>query len=170
MAIDVMAGRVGTGFTTHKAGAVVAEGRLSAVAGVPSAKVILAKPTSYMNTSGRSVAALMKFFDTPLSNLIVLHDELDIPANDVRIKLGGGHAGHNGLRDIIAACGGNEFLRVRIGIGRPPGQMPTADFVLKDFGTAERKELPVTLEIAADAAEDIVRLGVAAAQQKHHGA
>jgi PTH1 family peptidyl-tRNA hydrolase len=170
MAIDVMAGRVGTGFKTHKAGAVVAEGRLSAVAGVPGAKVILAKPTSYMNTSGRPVAALMKFFDIPLSNLIVLHDELDIPANDVRIKLGGGHAGHNGLRDIIAACGGNEFLRVRIGIGRPPGQMPTADFVLKDFGAAERKELPVTLEIAADAAEDIVRLGVAAAQQKHHGA
>jgi PTH1 family peptidyl-tRNA hydrolase len=170
MALDVMAGRLGTGFKTHKAGAVVAEGRLSPAAGVPGAKVILAKPTSYMNTSGRPVAALMKFFDIPLSNLIVLHDELDIPANDVRIKLGGGHAGHNGLRDIIAACGGNEFLRVRIGIGRPPGQMPTADFVLKDFGTAERKELPVTLEIAADAAEDIVRLGVAAAQQKHHGA
>ena len=169
MALDVVAGRLGTGFKTHKAGAVVAEGRLSAVAGVPGTKVILAKPTSYMNTSGRPVAALLKFFDVPLSNLIVLHDELDIPAQEVRIKSGGGHAGHNGLRDIIAACGANEFLRVRIGIGRPPGQMPTADYVLKDFSSAERKELPVTLEIAADAAEDIVRLGLAAAQQKHHG-
>ena len=178
MALDVMAGRMGTGFKTHKAGAVVAEGRLTMPAKVGpdgtqiaggQAKVILAKPASYMNTSGRPVAALLKFFDVPLSNLIVLHDELDIPAQEVRIKSGGGHAGHNGLRDIIAACGGPEFLRVRIGIGRPPGQMPTADFVLKDFGSVERKELPVTLEIAADAAEDIVRLGLAAAQQKHHG-
>ncbi len=178
MALDVVAGRLGTGFKTHKAGAVVAEGRLllpakvgpdgTQISGGP-AKVILAKPTSYMNTSGRPVAALLKFFDVPLSNLIVLHDELDIPAQEVRIKSGGGHAGHNGLRDIIAACGANEFLRVRIGIGRPPGQMPTADYVLKDFSSAERKELPVTLEIAADAAEDIVRLGLAAAQQKHHG-
>jgi len=169
MVVDVLAGRIGAGFKTHKAGAVVAEGRL----GMGGAKVILAKSTGYMNTSGRPVAALMKFYGVDLAHTIVLHDELDIPAADVRIKVGGGHAGHNGLRDIIAANGGAEagsgFIRVRIGIGRPPGQMQTADYVLANFGTAEKKELPVTLEIAADAVEAIVREGVTAAQQKFHG-
>ncbi|MEY4411488.1 MAG: hypothetical protein RLZ69_1062, partial [Actinomycetota bacterium] len=104
-----------------------------------------------------------------LAHTIVLHDELDIPAHDVRIKVGGGHAGHNGLRDIIAACGGPEFVRVRIGIGRPPGQMETADYVLANFGTTEKKELPVTLEISADAVESIIKEGVTAAQQRFHG-
>jgi PTH1 family peptidyl-tRNA hydrolase len=122
-----------------------------------------------MNTSGRPVAGLMKFYGVPLANVVVLHDELDIPPHDVRIKVGGGHAGHNGLRDIIAACGGTDFVRVRIGIGRPPGQMEVADYVLSNFGTVEKKELPVTLELAADAAESVVAEGVAAAQQRHHG-
>jgi peptidyl-tRNA hydrolase, PTH1 family len=164
MVTDVLAKRIGAAWKTHKAGAVVAEGRL----GFGGPKVILAKSNSYMNTSGRPVSGLMKFYDVPLSNLIVIHDELDIPAADVRIKVGGGHAGHNGLRDIISACGGPEFIRVRVGIGRPPGQMETADFVLKDFGTAEKKELPVTLEIAADAVEEIAKLGVISAQQRLH--
>ena len=164
MVTDVLAKRIGAAWKTHKAGAVVAEGRL----GFGGPKVILAKSNSYMNTSGRPVSGLMKFYDVPLSNLIVVHDELDIPAADVRIKVGGGHAGHNGLRDIISACGGPEFIRVRVGIGRPPGQMETADFVLKDFGTAEKKELPVTLEIAADAVEEIAKLGVISAQQRLH--
>jgi PTH1 family peptidyl-tRNA hydrolase len=164
MVTDVLAKRIGAAWKTHKAGAVVAEGRL----GFGGPKVILAKSNSYMNTSGRPVSGLMKFYDVPLSNLIVIHDELDIPAADVRIKVGGGHAGHNGLRDIISACGGPEFIRVRVGIGRPPGQMETADFVLKDFGTAEKKELPFTLEISADAVEEITKLGVISAQQRLH--
>ena len=164
MVTDVLAKRIGAAWKTHKAGAVVAEGRL----GFGGPKVILAKSNSYMNTSGRPVSGLMKFYDVPLSNLIVIHDELDIPAADVRIKVGGGHAGHNGLRDIISACGGPEFIRVRVGIGRPPGQMETADFVLKDFGSAEKKELPVTLEISADAVEEIAKLGVISAQQRLH--
>jgi PTH1 family peptidyl-tRNA hydrolase len=112
----------------------------------------------------------MKFFDIDIAHVVVLHDELDIPAEDVRIKSGGGHGGHNGLRDIIAASGSNEFARVRIGIGRPPGRMDTADFVLKDFSSAERKGLPVTLEIAADAVEAIVLDGVLAAQNKFNTA
>ena len=164
MVTDVLAKRIGAAWKSHKAGAVVAEGRL----GFGGPKVILAKSNSYMNTSGRPVSGLMKFYDVPLSNLIVIHDELDIPAADVRIKVGGGHAGHNGLRDIISACGGPGFIRVRVGIGRPPGQMETADFVLKDFGTAEKKELPVTLEISADAVEEIAKLGVISAQQRLH--
>jgi PTH1 family peptidyl-tRNA hydrolase len=165
MVVDVMAKRLGAGFKSHKAGAVVAEGRL----GFGGPKVILAKSTGYMNVSGRPVSALMKFYGVDLAHTIVLHDELDIPPHDVRIKVAGGHAGHNGLRDIIAACGGPDFVRIRIGIGRPPGQMPTADFVLKDFPASDRTELAVTLEIAADAAEAVIADGVAVAQQKFHG-
>jgi len=162
MALAVLADRLGTSFKAHKSNAQVAEARI----GFGGPKVILAKSNGYMNTSGGPVSSLMKFYDVEISNLIVLHDELDIDAATIRIKQAGGHAGHNGLRDIIAACGSNEFARVRIGIGRPPGRMQTADFVLKDFSSAERKELPATLELAADAAEAIVTAGVLEAQQK----
>ena len=166
MVADALAGRIKSGFKSHKSGAVVAEGRLS----MGGPKVIVAKSTGYMNTSGRPVAGLVKFFDVPLSNVIVVYDELDIPAMDVRLKLGGGHAGHNGIRDIIAALGSPDFVRVRVGIGRPPGQQSVSDYVLGNFGTVERKELPVTLELAADAAEMVVTHGLQAAQQRFHGA
>ena len=162
MALSVLADRLSATFKSHKSNAAVAEARL----GYGGAKLILAKPGSYMNTSGGPVSSLMKFYDIAIENVIVLHDELDIPAETIRLKHGGGHAGHNGLRDIIAACGSNEFTRVRIGIGRPPGRMDTADFVLKDFSSAERKGLPVTLELAADAVEAVVELGVALAQTR----
>ncbi len=160
MVLSVLADRISASFKSHKANAAVAEARL--FAGGP--KVILAKPGSYMNTSGGPVSSLMKFYEIPVENVIVIHDELDIDAETVRIKQGGGHGGHNGLRDIIAASGSNDFARIRVGIGRPPGRMDTADFVLKDFSSAERKNLPVTLEIAADAVEAIMRNGVQAAQ------
>jgi PTH1 family peptidyl-tRNA hydrolase len=160
MVLSVLADRISASFKSHKSNAAVAEARL--FAGGP--KVILAKPGSYMNTSGGPVSSLMKFYDIPVENVIVIHDELDIDAETVRIKQGGGHGGHNGLRDIIAASGSNDFARIRVGIGRPPGRMDTADFVLKDFSSTERKNLPVTLEIAADAVEAIVRNGVQAAQ------
>ncbi|MFM6971748.1 MAG: aminoacyl-tRNA hydrolase [Rhodoluna sp.] len=162
MALAVLADRHGATFKSHKTNASVAEARL----GFGGAKLILAKPASYMNTSGGPVSSLMKFFDIDLEHLIVLHDELDIDAETVRVKQGGGHAGHNGLRDIISACGSNDFSRVRIGIGRPPGRMDTADFVLKDFNSTERKNLPVTLELAADATEEIVQRGVLEAQNR----
>ena len=167
MALDVLASRIGSSFKRAKTTAVVAEGRLVVGAGVAQ-KVVLAKSTGYMNTSGGPVSALLKFYDVPLSNLIVLHDELDIDAEKIRLKQGGGHGGHNGLRDIIAACGSNDFARVRIGIGRPPGNMDTADFVLRDFSSTERKELPTTLEIAADAVEAIIAEGVAKATMRFH--
>lgn len=162
MALSVLADRHSAVFKSHKTNAAVAEARL----GFGGPKLILAKPASYMNTSGGPVSALMKFYDIPLSNLIVLHDELDIDAASIRVKQGGGHAGHNGLRDIISACDSNDFTRVRIGIGRPPGRMETADFVLKDFNSTERKDLPVTLELAADAVEAIVTSGVLEAQNR----
>ncbi|WP_296630596.1 aminoacyl-tRNA hydrolase [Rhodoluna sp.] len=162
MALSVLADRLSASFKSHKSNAAVAESRI----GMGGPKVILAKPGSYMNTTGGPVSSLMKFYDIDLAHTIVLHDELDIDAETIRIKQGGGHAGHNGLRDIIAACGSNDFTRVRIGIGRPPGRMDTADFVLKDFNSTERKNLPLTLELAADAVEEIVQRGVLEAQNR----
>jgi len=157
---DVLAARLGAGFKSHKAGAVVAEGRL--VPGGP--RLVLAKPGSYMNLSGGPVASLTRFFKIPAADLIVVHDELDLDYDTVRIKVGGGHGGHNGLRDIIARIGTPDFVRVRVGIGRPPGRQDPADFVLRDFGAEERKTLPNLLEDAADAVARIAADGVLAAQ------
>ena len=155
MVLDILADRISASFKTHKANASVAEGRL----GFGGPKIILAKPGTYMNNSGGPVAGLMKFYDVPLQNVIVVHDELDIDAGAVRVKQAGGHAGHNGLRDIIAAADSNDFVRVRVGIGRPPGRQDAADFVLKNFSAEERKELPLLLALSADAVEEIVTKG-----------
>jgi PTH1 family peptidyl-tRNA hydrolase len=155
MVLDILADRISASFKTHKANAAVAEGRL----GFGGPKIILAKPGTYMNNSGGPVSGLMKFYDVPLQNVIVVHDELDIDAGAVRVKQAGGHAGHNGLRDIIAAADSNDFVRVRVGIGRPPGRMDAADFVLKNFSAEERKELPLLLALSADAVEEIVTKG-----------
>jgi PTH1 family peptidyl-tRNA hydrolase len=164
MVLDVLAKRVGVGFKSHKSNSVIAETRL----GVGGPKVILAKPLSFMNTSGGPVANLAKFFDVASTHIIVVHDELDISVHDVRIKQGGGHAGHNGLRDIISAIGTQDFIRVRVGIGRPPGQQEVSDFVLKDFSTAEKKDLALTLETGSDAIEAILVDGLMKAQQQFH--
>ena len=155
MVLDILADRISASFKTHKANASVAEGRL----GFGGPKVILAKPGTFMNNSGGPVSGLMKFYDVPIQNVIVVHDELDIDAGAVRVKQAGGHAGHNGLRDIIAAADSNDFVRVRVGIGRPPGRMDAADFVLKNFSAEERKELPLLLALSADAVEEIVTKG-----------
>jgi PTH1 family peptidyl-tRNA hydrolase len=151
MVLDVLAKRHNANFKVHKSVALTTECRF--VAG--GKKVILAKSTGFMNLSGAPVQALMKFYSIPIEQVLVVHDELDIPFGELRSKLAGGHAGHNGLRDIIARCGA-EFHRIRFGIGRPPGQMEVADFVLQDFSTLERKELPVLLELAADQVEEKV--------------
>lgn len=155
MVLDILADRISASFKTHKANASVAEGRI----GFGGPKIILAKPGTYMNNSGGPVSGLMKFYDVPLQNVIVVHDELDIDAGAVRVKQAGGHAGHNGLRDIIAAADSNDFVRVRVGIGRPPGRQDAADFVLKNFSGDERKELPLLLALSADAVEEIVTKG-----------
>ena len=155
MVLDILADRISASFKSHKANASVAEGRL----GFGGPKVILAKPGTYMNNSGGPVAGLMKFYDVDVQHVIVVHDELDIDAGAVRVKQAGGHAGHNGLRDIIAAADSNDFVRVRVGIGRPPGRMDAADFVLKNFSGDERKEFPLLLALSADAVEEIVTKG-----------
>ncbi|MFM9876655.1 MAG: aminoacyl-tRNA hydrolase [Rhodoglobus sp.] len=166
MAVALLADRASLTFKNHKTNSAVAEGRSFAA----GPKLVLAKPNTFMNVSGGPVAALLRFYKVPPERLVVLHDELDIPFDAVRLKFGGGHGGHNGLRDIIAAIGTGDFTRVRIGIGRPPGRQPAADFVLKDFTGAEREVLPSLLADAADAAELIAREGLAAAQLKFHTA
>jgi peptidyl-tRNA hydrolase, PTH1 family len=170
MALAELAHRVSAGshsaatFKTHKANATVAEARLSP--GGP--KLILAKPNSFMNLSGAPVAQLLRFYDLDASRLIVLHDELDIPFDTIRLKSGGGHGGHNGIRDIAAAIGTPDFVRVRIGIGRPPGRQDAADFVLKPFSGAEREVLPSLLSDAVDATELVITDGLLAAQTRFH--
>lgn len=166
MVLDELAGRVGAGFKSHKARAQVVEGRL----GIGGPRLVLAKPMTYMNVSGGPVSALANFYGISPDHVVAVHDEIDIPFNTVKLKIGGGEGGHNGLRDISKALATKDYLRVRVGVGRPPGRMDTADYVLRDFGTAELKELPFLLDEAADAVELLLQEGLTAAQQKFHPA
>jgi len=171
MVVDELAHRTGGRFTTHRARAQVADVRLGTLAGgVPGPRVLLAKPTSYMNLSGGPVAGLAAYLQVPAERVLVVHDELDVPFAQVRLKQGGGEGGHNGLRSISSALGTRDYVRVRVGIGRPPGRMDAADFVLRDFSSVERKELPWLVDSAADAVEMVVLQGLAAAQQRFHTA
>ncbi len=164
MVLDLLAARLDGRFRSTRTQAVALEGRL----GPGGPRVVLMKPLTYMNLSGGPVSALAKFYGIPAERVLAVHDEIDIPFNTVRLKAGGGEGGHNGLRDISRALGTKDYLRVRVGVGRPPGRQDTADFVLKDFGTAEKKDLPFLLEDAADAVEAVIRTGLVAAQQKFH--
>ncbi|MCA5924334.1 aminoacyl-tRNA hydrolase [Curtobacterium oceanosedimentum] len=164
MVLDELASRMGATFKKHKTPNQVAEGRL-----VPGGtRLVLAKPGSFMNTSGGPVSSVLGFYSATPADLVVVHDELDLPFDTVRLKGSGGHGGHNGLRDIIKATGTNEFMRVRVGIGRPPGRQDPADYVLRDFAAAEKKTLPILLADAADAVEAIADVGLLAAQQRVH--
>jgi PTH1 family peptidyl-tRNA hydrolase len=155
-------------FKSHRSRALVDEVRLGSVAGRPGPRAVLAVPTTYMNESGGPVAGLMAYFDVSVEHLIVVHDELDLPAEVVRAKRGGGEGGHNGLRSVSASLGTKDYLRVRVGIGRPPGRMDAADYVLRDFNAAERRELPLTIDTAADAVESLVEVGLLDTQQRFH--
>jgi len=164
MVVDELARRRGEGFREHKGGARVVETWLR-----PGAdKLVLAKPNSFMNVSGTPVAALARFYSVPPERTVVVHDELDIPFDALKLKTGGGHGGHNGVRDVARAIGTADFPRVRVGIGRPPGRQDPADWVLSPFGKAERETLGVLVADAADAVELLVAEGLLAAQQKHH--
>jgi PTH1 family peptidyl-tRNA hydrolase len=162
LVLDALAERTGSRLRSHKARADAAQARLG------GAPVVLARTRSFMNLSGPPVASLRAFFKAEPERLIVIHDELDIPFGAVRLKRGGGDNGHNGLRSITAALGTREYLRVRVGIGRPPGRMDPADFVLRVFGTTERKELPFLVDRAADAVEALVSEGLEPAQNRFH--
>ena len=162
MVVQELSSRSSAPFTSHKAGARIAD--------IRAPRMLLAVPTSFMNVSGAPVAALMRVFTIPVEKLIVVHDELDIPFDSIKLKRGGGHGGHNGVRDIASALGSPEFVRVRVGIGRPPGRQPDADFVLRDFIAAERQVLPNLLADAADAVELVITDSLTAAQLKFHTA
>ncbi|WP_091109409.1 aminoacyl-tRNA hydrolase [Geodermatophilus dictyosporus] len=165
MVLDELAARAGVKLAPGKgarARALSGEGRLA------GRRVVLARPTTYMNESGGPVRGLLDYHKLPATDLVVVHDELDVPFAAVRLKRGGGEGGHNGLRSISRATGTKDYLRVRVGIGRPPGRQDPADFVLKDFSATERKELDLLVAEAADAAEELVALGLEAAQNVVH--
>jgi len=153
----------GEKFKSHRSNALIVQRTIA------GQKIVLAKPASYMNRSGGPVSSLLKYFNLETSQLLVIHDELDLDFGAIKLKTGGGHAGHNGLRDIIAATN-PDFHRLRFGIGRPPGQQPTADFVLKNFSTTEKKQLEERIGFASDAVESVIGEGIQAAMQRIHSA
>lgn len=163
MVADLLAARMGATFKVHKrSGAEIVTGRLG------HRPIVLAKPRTFMNESGRQVGPLAKFYSVMPTDLIVIHDELDIEFGQIRLKLGGGEGGHNGLRSIANALGTKNFQRVRIGIGRPPGRKDPAAFVLENFSATERTEVPTLCELAADATELLVDVGLEPAQNQVH--
>jgi PTH1 family peptidyl-tRNA hydrolase len=163
MVADLLAGRMGSAFKVHKkSGAEVTTGRLG------DRSVVLAKPRTYMNESGRQVGPLAKFYSIAPADIVVIHDELDIDFGRIRLKLGGGEGGHNGLRSVASALGTKDFQRVRVGVGRPPGRQDAAAFVLDPFNAVERKEVPTICEQAADATELLLKVGLEPAQNTVH--
>ncbi|MFD9869561.1 aminoacyl-tRNA hydrolase [Streptomyces niveus] len=167
MVADLLAGRIGGSFKrAQKAQAQVLEGRVGPM-GPGSRRVVLTKPLSFMNLSGGPVAGLRDFYKVPTANIVAIHDELDIDYGTLRLKLGGGDNGHNGLKSMTKSMG-PDYHRVRFGIGRPPGRMQVADFVLKDFSSVERKELDFLVDRAADAVECLVTEGLERAQSAYN--
>ena len=165
MAVDEIASRTRAKLSAHRSRASAGTARLGILPGVP---VVLAVPTSYMNESGGPVRGLLDYHHLPVTDLVVVHDELDLPFEAVRLKRGGGEGGHNGLRSVSRSTGTRDYLRVRVGIGRPPGRQDPADFVLKDFSATERKTLELLVGEAADATELLLEQGLEAAQNQVH--
>ncbi len=164
LVIDELADRRGERLAAHKANARVAETWVRP----GGAKLVLAKPNSFMNVSGGPVSSLARFYSVPPERVVVINDELDIPFDALKLKSGGGHGGHNGVRDVAKALGTADFVRVRVGVGRPPGRQDPADWVLSPFSSGERKALGTVLAEAADAVEHVVEDGLTAAQQRVH--
>lgn len=162
MVVDELARRVGGRFKAHKSGADVLETRLA------GRRTVLARPRSFMNISGRVVGTTARFFKVPPSDMVVVHDELDLDYGVLKLKRGGGEGGHNGLRSVSASLGSRDYLRVRFGIGRPPGRMDAAAFVLQDFSAAQRQELALLVDRCADAVEQLLAQGLAATQNQFH--
>lgn len=162
LTVDVLARRSGGRFKAHKARADIVESR------VAGTRCILAKSRGFMNETGAPAAGLASFFKVPLDRIVAVHDELDLEPGTMRIKLGGGDNGHNGLKSMRASLGSGEFYRVRLGIGRPPGRQDPADFVLRDFPAAVREEVGVQVERAADAIEVLLGQGLVAAQNAYN--
>jgi peptidyl-tRNA hydrolase, PTH1 family len=169
LVVDLLAERMGARFKAHRGRADVVEGAFGSPGSPTRARVALAKPKTYMNLSGGPVASLRDFFKVPLDSIVLVHDELDLPYGSLRLKQGGGDGGHNGLRSVTKSLGSPDYLRVRFGVGRPPGQQDPAAFVLKAFSSAEQRELGFLVDRAADAVEAIVLEGLERAQNTFNG-
>lgn len=162
MCCDALAEDAGISLKRDRSRTLAGTGTLGGV------RVIVAKPLSFMNLAGGPAAALRGFYKIPADRIVVVHDELDLPFGTIRLKLGGGDNGHNGLRSITSALHTRDYYRLRLGIGRPPGRMDPADFVLRDFSAGERAELPVIMGRAAEALQTLLTHGLAAAQNQYH--
>lgn len=169
MVVDVLAHRARARFQRHRSRAVVAGVRIGTLpGGAPGPQAILAKSTGYMNLSGEPLAALIRAEGVELDHVLVVHDELDLPPGELRLKVGGGEGGHNGLKSISQHLGTRDYARLRIGIGRPPGQMDPADYVLREWRGKDAEEALVTVVEAADAVESVLINGFARAQMELH--
>ena len=166
LVVEELAQRLGSGFRAHKSGrADVVEGRIGPP-GTDGPRLVLARPRSYMNEIGGPVKALASFYKVPVERIVAVHDELDLPFDTMRVKLGGGDNGHNGLKSMRSSLGTGDFHRVRIGVGRPPGRQEVAAVVLSDYSAKERKEVPLQVVLAADAVETLLTEGLERTQQK----
>jgi PTH1 family peptidyl-tRNA hydrolase len=154
MVLDELLERTGISLRSHKSGCLVGETELA------GERVVLARSTSFMNETGRPVGALLRWYKAEPASLIAVHDELDIPFEEIRVKVGGGVAGHNGLRSIASHLGTKDFIRVRVGVSRPPGRQDPAGYLLSDFSSEQRKRLPDVISRAADTVELILEQGV----------
>lgn len=160
LVVEQLAG-AGARFKSHKRSkAVMWEGRID------GRRTVLVKPTTYMNDSGQAVAPLCAFYKVEPEQVVVVHDELDLPFGSIRLKQGGGDNGHNGLKSLRRSLGTGEFFRARVGIGRPPGRMEPAAFVLRDFSAAERAEIPELVDRTADAVAALMTQGLDRAQSQ----
>jgi PTH1 family peptidyl-tRNA hydrolase len=164
MVAEYLASEAGISLNRRRFQAITGEGMLA------GEKVMLAEPQTYMNLSGRSVGEAVRFYQVDVGSLIVIHDEVDLPFGRLKVKKGGGHAGHNGLRSIVEVLGSADFIRVRVGVGRPATRIPMADYVLSPFSTAEREQLDGLLREAADAVGCILKDGLVAAMNRYNGA
>lgn len=169
MVADLLAARTGSRFSRHRrARAEVAEARLGV--GIDAPRLVLVKPQTYMNLSGGPVATLAQFYKVGPEQIIAVYDELDLPYGQLRCKIGGGEGGHNGARSLSQSLSTREYLRVRFGIGRPPGRQDPADFVLSDFSSTERKDLEYLVDRATDMVSALVTHGLEWTQNAYHAA
>ena len=163
LAIDELSDALNIQVKRLKFKAMLGEGRFD------GKKVVLVKPMTFMNESGRAVAPLLRFFKLPLSNLLVIHDDLDLPFGTLRLRPSGGTSGQRGMASIITQLGTQEFPRMRLGIGRPPGQMDPVDYVLKDFLPSENELLKIVLQTAVEASQNFINEGLTMTMNKYNG-
>lgn len=165
MVVDLLADRLGARWRRHKrAVAEVVEGRR----GPGQPRLVLVKPLTYMNLSGGPVVNLSRFYKIPAERILVVHDDLDLPYGRLRVRQGGGEGGHNGLRSLTRSLSTRDYLRLRFGVGRPPGRQDPVDYVLSDFSAAERGDLAYLVDRAADAVESVITDGLTATQNVYH--